>query len=187
METLVLWLEGELRKRDWRASDLAAAAGLTNATVSRIRNGTRGAGPDVCVAIARALHADPALVFRRAGILPPTPQETAQSDPVFREILLLYTSLPPGDQQTALRMLRGLASSAGNQAEVARAQSIEQMFSQGADQPLDGPTDQRRRVISTLFNTLANLSEPEDLEWAAQWITRAQEIQEQERGEEETD
>ena len=70
MTTLVDYLEDELHRRNWRPADLARAAGVPDATISHILNGSRRAGPDVCNAIARALGEPPERIFRLAGLLP---------------------------------------------------------------------------------------------------------------------
>lgn len=182
METFVLWLERELDRRGWRPADLAHRAGIPNATLSRVLNGTRRAGPDVGVALARALNADPVVVFRRAGLLPPTVSEQAESDPAFREILQLYKGLSPGDRRTALRLFRGLASSAGSGGEAADAQRIEHLFDAGGEARLAEEPTERRRVFVDLFNTLSDLASPGDLLWAAEWFRRAREVYEDEEG-----
>jgi transcriptional regulator with XRE-family HTH domain len=73
MESLREWLEKEIVKRNWKPADLARAAGIPDATLSRILNETRGAGPEACTAIANALNVSPAYVFQLAGLLPPDP------------------------------------------------------------------------------------------------------------------
>jgi transcriptional regulator with XRE-family HTH domain len=104
METLSTWIEEQLQKRDWRPADLARVAGIKDATLSRILNETRQAGPDVCNAIAKALDEPPEKVFRLAGILPPLPPPVEEE----REALGLLRNLPPDLRTIALRMLRSL-------------------------------------------------------------------------------
>ncbi|HMT21537.1 MAG TPA: helix-turn-helix transcriptional regulator [Promineifilum sp.] len=65
------WLNDQTNSRGWRAVDLANAANLPSATVVRILNGDRNAGPDAAVKIAKALSLSPEHVFRQAGLLPP--------------------------------------------------------------------------------------------------------------------
>ena len=65
------WLNDQMNSRGWRAVDLANAANLPSATVVRILNGDRNAGPDAAVKIAKALSLSPEHVFRQAGLLPP--------------------------------------------------------------------------------------------------------------------
>ena len=70
METIGTWLLQELETRGWSQSELARRAHLGNATLSRIISGSRQAGPDAALQIARALGEAPENVFRLAGLLP---------------------------------------------------------------------------------------------------------------------
>lgn len=78
------WLEEKLREMGWKPADLARAANIRYATLSRILNGQRNAGPDVCLAVARALKVPPEKVFRRAGLLPPLP--ASEDDATLKEL-----------------------------------------------------------------------------------------------------
>jgi transcriptional regulator with XRE-family HTH domain len=98
------WLETELKKRGWRPSDLAQAAGLYPATVNRVLNRERQAGPDVCNAIARALGQPPEKIFRLAGLLPPLPPAVEEE----HEALGILRRLPADVRAIAMRMLRSL-------------------------------------------------------------------------------
>lgn len=103
MEELARWLEIELNKRSWSPSDLARQASLGNSTVTRILNGTRKAGPEVCVAMAKALGEPAEKVFRIAGLLPPLP---ASNDPLLQEINELLQNLPPEERQEVLAYVK---------------------------------------------------------------------------------
>jgi len=54
------------------------------------------------VAIARALQIPPERVFRKAGLLPPKPDET----PTLRELLYLASQLPDEDLDKLLTVAR---------------------------------------------------------------------------------
>jgi transcriptional regulator with XRE-family HTH domain len=104
METFSCWLEHQIRQRSWKPADLARAAGIPNATISRILNGTRQAGPDVCRAIAKALRVSQEEVFRQRGFLDPIPSPVAAEE----ELVYLYRSLNPDRREIALDVMRGL-------------------------------------------------------------------------------
>lgn len=106
MEEFREWLEMQLKKRDWQPADLARRAGLGNSTITRILNDTRRAGPEVCVAIARALGERPEMVFRLAGLLPPEPQPAQDED----NLLDAFRRLTCEEQNFLLRLLRPQAS-----------------------------------------------------------------------------
>jgi len=105
MEIFLEWLQEELKQRDWLPADLARRAELGPTTIHKILSGDRKAGPDVCVAIARALGQPPERVFRLAGLLPPSPEP----DPGEAELLHVYHTLPGGQRELLLNMVRSLA------------------------------------------------------------------------------
>ena len=104
MENLTDFLEAELARRSWRPADLARAAGVPDATISHILNGSRRAGPDVCNALARALDKQPERIFRLAGLLPPLPPAVEEE----QEAVRILRGLSPDLREAAMRMLRGL-------------------------------------------------------------------------------
>lgn len=60
------WLNQELENRGITSAELAAKGGLTAPTVWRIINGTRTAGVDSIIGIARGLGLSPVEVFCRS-------------------------------------------------------------------------------------------------------------------------
>jgi transcriptional regulator with XRE-family HTH domain len=97
-ENFIDWLEKQLREREWTQADLARNGSMNQSVISNLVNGKRNPGKDVCVAIARALHLPPEEVFRRAGLLPPKPEENA----IIENIKYHATQLPKEDQQDIL-------------------------------------------------------------------------------------
>ena len=102
METFQEWLETELNRRDWRIADLARRASVDKGNLSRVLSGLRNPGPDICLAIARALNVPPEDVFRQAGILPPKAEVDAKSE----EMLHLFQQLKAEDQERLLQTAR---------------------------------------------------------------------------------
>lgn len=100
------WLQAELDKRDLRQTDLARRTGIGTSQISRIVNMERGVGPESAVAIARALKIPPEIVFRKAGLLPPEPEEPLEHAPKVREIVHLYEQLDDRDQDEVLAIVR---------------------------------------------------------------------------------
>ncbi len=92
------WLDQELATKGWTRADLSRASGITEATLSRIVSGTRGVGPDVAKVIAETMHIDPVIVFRKAGILPPSTAELREQHPrldyVYRLLADMYHKEP---------------------------------------------------------------------------------------------
>ena len=116
MTTLVEYLEEELVSRSWRPADLARAAGLPDATISHVLNGSRRAGPEVCNALARALDEPPETIFRLAGLLPPVAPAVEDE----REAVTILRGLPPDLRTAAMRMLRSLKPGAARGAGAPR-------------------------------------------------------------------
>lgn len=104
MTALVEFLKTELARRNWRPADLARAAGVPDATISHILNGSRRAGPDLCNAFAHALDETPERIFRLAGLLPPMAPAVEEE----REAVAILRSLPTELRLVAMRMLRSL-------------------------------------------------------------------------------
>ena len=92
-----LWLENQITVRGWRPADLAKAAELPAATVARVLNGDRNAGPEVATAIAKALSLSPEFVFRQAGLLPEI--IPADPDPTFEEIAEILRGMTPEERR----------------------------------------------------------------------------------------
>ena len=63
------WLQKELDKREWNHTELARRSEVTPGQISRVANGSRGAGPDLCIAIAKGLNVPREEVFRARGWL----------------------------------------------------------------------------------------------------------------------
>lgn len=95
-----VWLEDQLVSRGWRPIDLANAAGLPNATVTRILNGDRRAGPDAANAIAKGLNLPAEMIFRAAGLLPPEP--TQEENLTFQQVLSIMRQMSPDERQEIL-------------------------------------------------------------------------------------
>lgn len=83
MESVLLFLEQELERRGWKQADLARNANMDTGMVSNIMSGKRNIGPATAVSIAQALKIAPEILFRKAGLLPPAPVSTAQTDQLF--------------------------------------------------------------------------------------------------------
>jgi transcriptional regulator with XRE-family HTH domain len=98
------WLKTELQARSWSYSDLARAAGVQPATISRIILGRRDAGSSVCLAIAQALGKRPEAVYRLAGLLPPLPPSVEEEE----EALSILRNLSARTRILVMILLRAL-------------------------------------------------------------------------------
>jgi transcriptional regulator with XRE-family HTH domain len=102
------WLQAKLVERGWKATDLARKASLGNSTITRILDGTRNPGKDVCIAIAEVFEEEPDYVFRLAGILPDSASKVEGLSGGEVELLEMYRSLPISRKEALLSILRGL-------------------------------------------------------------------------------
>ena len=100
MDELAAWIEEQLAERGWRPADLVRYGGINSGLLSRILSGTRRAGPDTCLAIARAFREPPDKVFRLAGLLPPLPGP--DDDLTLKEILEIVRQLTPDERREVL-------------------------------------------------------------------------------------
>ncbi len=65
------WLQDQLDAKEWRSTDLARRAKISDAAVSRILRGERKADHETLKAFAKALDISPLIILRRAGVVPP--------------------------------------------------------------------------------------------------------------------
>lgn len=94
-----------LRRKGWTQQKLAEASGLSEGTISNYLSGRRGKAArrdtaDRLRSIAEALDLPVRDIWDAAGIADSTPDEI--------EVIHLYRTLSPEDQQAAIRMMRGL-------------------------------------------------------------------------------
>ncbi len=107
MESFGNWIKQQLKIRGWRSADLAREAGISEATLSRLLNSSRQAGPNVCVAIARSFDLDPVFVFRKAGLLP-LDTDQQKNNHLVDEACQLFMQLSEADRTYVVRLLHGL-------------------------------------------------------------------------------
>lgn len=98
----VNWLEEHLISKGWTRAELARRANINQSSLSMIYSGQRNPGKDICESIARTLGEPPEVVFRVAGILPPTFQNDAEWEEWRNEL----SKLTPEKRATFLRMMR---------------------------------------------------------------------------------
>lgn len=98
------WLQKELNKRGWSHSELARYSGVSPGQISRVANGSRGAGPDLCIAIAKGLGLARSEVFRARGWLVSYPEDPygPDIDPRAEKLAKRVSALPTQSRDIAL-------------------------------------------------------------------------------------
>jgi len=98
------WLILEVEKRGWSYRELGRRAELSASTISKVITGASLAGKDFCTGVARALGFPPELVFRKAGLLPPTTDVPA----TVTQVAYLVAQLDESDQHDVIAMIEAL-------------------------------------------------------------------------------
>lgn len=96
------WIEGQLRRRDWKPADLAHALGMPSGTVSRWLDGSRQPESTSCERIADVLFAEPDDVLLLAGRRP-GPVVIPPDDPKADIIRMVQRMKMTADREDALR------------------------------------------------------------------------------------
>lgn len=96
------WLLNCLNEKGWNQSELATRAGVTRTAISDVISGRRNPGPNLCLAISRALNLPPETVFRAAGLLPAKPAATQKLD----EAAYILSMLGEDDLEEIIQIAR---------------------------------------------------------------------------------
>jgi transcriptional regulator with XRE-family HTH domain len=88
------WIIDELNKRDWSQGELARRANITRGHISHILSGSRNAGAEVCIAIAKAFNEPPEKGLEMGGYL-----SKREPEPRLRDVMHKFRLLD--DQEKA--------------------------------------------------------------------------------------
>ena len=104
------WLQKELDKRGWSHSESSRRTGIPRSHISRLLNGTRNAGPDPCIAIAKAFNLPREEVFRARGWLLSEPENPfdSQIDPRVEKLAKKVNELPFESREMALNTMESV-------------------------------------------------------------------------------
>ena len=143
--SFVEWLTFELDRRRWTKRELAQQAGVSESMVYQVLNGQRNPGFEFCVGVARAFELSPEVVLRRAGLLPPLPDEVAFE----RDLVRAFRQLSHQARAAILETVRSLAARVGSGSVVAEERA-----------PYDvGPRTVQERLAYDMAEDLSRLSE----------------------------
>ena len=103
VEFFLKWLDNELTKNNFSDYQFAAKAKISHTVISKARNGKLPKW-DACMSIAEALHVDPVVVFRLAGLLPKLMDSTEELD----RLKFVCENLPKEYRAIAIRVIKAL-------------------------------------------------------------------------------
>lgn len=105
VETFRDWLQDQINQQGWTLSDFARRSGIKPSSLSRVLDGSRNAGTELCSKIAKALDLPEDFVFRKAGLL-----REKQSGPneEIEEIMAILESLTPEEREDVLKYVEFL-------------------------------------------------------------------------------
>ena len=96
------YLSNQLRTRGWSQSDLARAAKVTRAIISKLINQTTDPQPVTLIAIAKGLKVPVNTVFEIVGWIPPDEDLTTEE----AELIHVFEKLPVDDQLEIIGIAR---------------------------------------------------------------------------------
>jgi len=110
--TFSQWIQAEIRNRGWTQSDLARAAKLNRAVISKLINGKCTPQPITLEAISSAFVLPIEATYRAAGLLSPT----TECDETTEEAIYLLRNINDVRRKTtALHLLQALADEEANE------------------------------------------------------------------------
>ena len=108
------WLQNELHKRKWNHTELARRSGVAQAQISRVVTGKQGAGPDLCIAIAKGLELPRSEVFLARGWLVSYPDDPygPDIDPRAEKLAKEISTLPKESRDMTLKAVEAVVETA---------------------------------------------------------------------------
>ena len=106
MDNFSVWLLQEIESRGWNQAELHRKSGLSRTVISDVLSNKVSPGYEFCIAVGKALHVPGDHIMRIAGLLPPLPERTQQTE----QLVYLFERLNEKDRQTVLDMMQFLLS-----------------------------------------------------------------------------
>lgn len=108
------WLREELNKRQWNHAELARRSGVAQTQISRVIARKRGAGPELCIAIAKGLELPRAEVFRARGWFVSYPDDPygPDIDPRAEKLAKEISTLPKESRDMTLKAVEAMVETA---------------------------------------------------------------------------
>jgi transcriptional regulator with XRE-family HTH domain len=99
-----VWLESEMRARDWRQADLIKRSGINSGLLSQILSGQRRPGVETCRAIAKAFGLKDIQVLEIAGLA--TDNDRTRYNPIVESAAAMLNELSEEDQEDFRALVR---------------------------------------------------------------------------------
>ena len=107
MSNFSTWLQGEMDLRGWAQADLAHAANLSRATITKLIHNKSNPQLRTVEALSRAFDVPSEVIYRKAGLLSENPES---HDPLLEEVLDLLGKIKSAERRKiALKLFRVLA------------------------------------------------------------------------------
>lgn len=116
-----IWLQDEMDIREWRPTDLARKANLSDAAISRILKRERQADIDTLMGIAVAFNMSPMLVIRKAFVFPETEKEDEINWEDWKHLINQMTSQ---ENENMKRIVKVTIESRQKSEQIARAKKF---------------------------------------------------------------
>lgn len=142
MDTLTGWLARELKERAWSVRELARRAGISHTQVNLVLGGQAVVTADFCLAVARALRAEPEAVLRLGGFLPPLPPAVAEE----QEVVRVLRGLAPPIRRAVATMVLALGRAAAETEDDRLVRELVDEFRQVPDEWQDVALREMERV-----------------------------------------
>jgi transcriptional regulator with XRE-family HTH domain len=113
------WLQDQMDARDWRPTDLAKKAHVSDATVSRVLKGQRDADIDTLMGFAEAFNMSPISIIKTAFVFPDSENENKEVK--WEDWKHLISQMNPQDEANMKRMASVTIESRQKEEKSARA------------------------------------------------------------------
>lgn len=112
---LFRWIVDEVERRSWSNNELAKRAGLSPSHLSMVMSGQRSVTFDFCAAIAKAFGERPEVLFRKAGLLPPSSGKMDELNEEEAELIQIRRKLSRPRQIAMLETARAIFDRYGDE------------------------------------------------------------------------
>lgn len=111
------WLRQKMKQRQINNAELARRSEVTTGQISRVVTGSRGAGPELCIAIATGLNLPREEVFRARGWLVDVEAPAFKLNKETEELAKEIDTLPSVSRKVALQVAKATVKALREQSD----------------------------------------------------------------------